>query len=152
MGDIKKLKTHGGRLAAAALIAAGSLAVGAGTAQADAYSCTGYGGYQIPRTGIGLAQFCAQTKGSGTWVASIGAGFSSPIGPLGLVCDGRLKVDFVDNYGRVYATYFFSQYNGCWNAVGGWKLTINKRMRAGHVNYTLLSQGATIAVVRHRIG
>lgn len=139
---------------AASGVFAGSMLVGGLTladtspADASAYSCTGYGvGWRYGRP----AQFCADTQGSGTYVVSVGAGYSAPIAWTGWLNNTRVRVELIDDGGRVYWASVSSQHNGG-SAVGGWKWTLNSHVRRGTVRYTLLSNGAQVAVVQQRIG
>jgi hypothetical protein len=117
------------------------------SAQASAYSCTGYGiGWKYGRP----AQFCADTQGSGTYVRTAGAGYSAPIAWTGWLENTRVRLEFLDTRGNVYWSATSSQQNGG-SAVGAWKWTLNRWMRAGTARYTLLSNGSTIAVVHHTI-
>jgi hypothetical protein len=133
-------------LSAAALAMTGGLA-NAPAAEASAYSCTGYGvGWKYGRP----AQFCADTNGSGLYVRTAGAGFSAPIAWTGWLTNTRVKLEFVDTGGNVYWSALSGLQSGG-SAVGAWKWTLNRNMRKGHVRYTLLSNGATIAAVHHTI-
>lgn len=134
-------------LTVAALTAAGSGLLAQG-AHASAYSCTGYG---IAVKGVGLSQFCGDTRGSGTYVQSVGAGFSAPIAWMGWLTNTRVQADFINNRGQVYRTYVSSLQSGG-SAVGGWRWTLNATMQQGTLRYTLLSNGASVASVSHRIG
>lgn len=117
-------------------------------AAASAFSCAGYGygfswGYP--------SQFCGDTKGRGLYVETAGAGYSAPIAWAGWLTNTRIKVEFIDTRGNVYWSAVSSQQNGG-SAVGAWKFTLNRNMRQGIVRYTLLSNGAAIVAVEHRIG
>lgn len=115
------------------------------SASASAYSCTQYG-----RPPSGSAWFCADTQGSGLYVRSVGAGFNTSA-PYNALCNTRVRVQFVDSRGQIYRSMLSSQQNSC-VMYGAWrKWTINSWVRAGHVRYILLSNGAKIAEVRHTI-
>jgi hypothetical protein len=134
-------------LALASLAVVGSTAVGTATsAEASAYGCTGYG-WQV---GTYRSQFCGQIDGSGTYVRSVGAGFSAPIAWAGTLQNTRVKIEFVDTRGVTYWTLVSGQQNG-YSSVGAWSWTLNTYVRTGTVRYTLLSNGAAYAVVQHTI-
>lgn len=139
-----RLKVIAAALTMALATSLAATAVSPEPAAASAYSCSGYG-Y------LGWSQFCADTQGSGTYVRSVGAGFSAPVAWMGWLTNTRVKVEFIDSAGRVYRTLLSSVQSGG-SAVGAWKWTLNTNVRAGSVKYTLLSNGVEIASRSHRIG
>jgi len=112
-------------------------------ASASAKGCTLYG---RPKA---LASFCGQIIGSGLHVKSFQGAYAAA-GLIGWVCDARLKVQFINTSGGVYATYLSSLQKGC-NAVGGWGWTLNANAKAGTIRFTLLSNGATVAAVQETL-
>ena len=117
-------------------------------AGASAYSCTGYG-IGIPKIGV-TSQFCGQTVASGTYIQTLGAGYSAPIAWAGWLTNTRVSVQLINNRGQVYWSATSGQQNGG-SAVGAWKWNFYGSAQAGTVRYTLLSNGATIAVVQQSI-
>lgn len=149
--NIQKRRSRLGKVAGATLTVAGIgatlLGVGADPAGASAYGCTGYGiGWRYGQP----SQFCGQIEGSGTWVSWVGAGFSSPVGWAGIVCNSRVRIEFINTSGNVYASRLSSLQSGC-STVGGWRFTINAWAQRGTVRYSLLDNGNVIAVVQHQI-
>lgn len=143
---VKRALSRTLQLLLVAAVAAVGLVALAGSASASAYGCTGYG-WQV---GASRPQFCGQIDGGGTYVRTVGAGYSAPIAWAGTLCNTRAKIEFVDTSGRTYWTLISGQQNGC-SAIGAWKWNIYGNVRYGHVRYSLLSNGATYAVVQHDI-
>lgn len=146
-GFVYKIRASIGRLILVGVIIAGAMGATASIhppiASASARGCTLYG---KPKA---LASFCGNIVGSGLHVQSFQGAYAAA-GLIGWVCDARLKVEFINTSGNVYATYLSSLEKGC-NAVGGWGWTVNANAKAGTIRFTLLSSGATVAVVQETI-
>jgi hypothetical protein len=96
-----------------------------------------------------VALFCARTTGKGTYVDQVFASYGSG-GPIGILDNVKLEVQFVNTNGNAYATYFSKLQRGK-KSSGGWKWILAKRMKIGLVRYTLLSDGAVIASIQEDI-
>ncbi len=143
------------RLAAAGVLALsvglGSVAAFSGTAQANAFSCTGYGLLKVPKTGINLARWCGQVYGSGRFVSTVGGGFDG-FGVLTYLCNTSLKAEFFDDNGRSVGTYYSAVNRGCWQSFNVYTIYVNRTFATdGYVHIALLSYGAEKAAVEENI-
>lgn len=132
------------------VMTSGMIMTSAPPAAASAYSCTGYGWVGVPGTSLKTSRWCGETKGTGLYVSTVGGGFSALVGGVYL-CDTRMKVSFFDTKGSNYRTYSSAVTPGCWQAGGVFKVKVDRTMKAGHVEISLLSYGVKIAKVRHNI-
>lgn len=119
----------------------------AAPAHASSSGCTGYGPV-APRQ-VQPGQFCGNIKGEGLNVASVGGGYTSLVGGIGRLCDTRVVWEFVDNSGRTYRTVRSPLKRGCSQANFWTSSSIrNFTARPGILRFTLLSRGASKAVVQ----
>jgi len=122
-----------------------------GTAQAYAYSCTGYGWISVPRTSVATSRWCGETNGSGRYVSQVKGGFTALVAGVYL-CNTSLKAEFFDDHGRSVGTYYSGTTGGCWQAGGVFAVGVYRTFATdGHVRISLLSYGAEKAAVEHNI-
>lgn len=120
---------------------------GSGSAYASSFRCVGYGiGLKFGK----ISSFCGETIGRGTYLETVGAGFSAPVAWAGWLNNTRVRVELIDNSGTTYWSSTSSLQSGG-SAVGAWKWRIDHCVRSGHVKYVLLSNGAEIATVTSSI-
>jgi hypothetical protein len=96
-----------------------------------------------------VALFCARTTGKGTYVDQTFASYGSG-GPVGILDNAKLEVQFVNTDGKAYDTIFSALQKGK-KTSGGWKWIIDRKMKIGLIRYTLLSNGAVIATIEQSI-
>jgi hypothetical protein len=96
-----------------------------------------------------VALFCARTTGKGTYVDQTFASYGSG-GPVGILDNAKLEVQFVNTNGQAYDTIFSALQKGR-KSSGGWKWIIDRKMKIGLIRYTLLSNGAVIATIEQSI-
>jgi hypothetical protein len=124
----------------------GATGVGAPEASASAYSCTVSSRTFNAPTGY----FCADTQGSGRYVRSVAAGFSTS-NPAHRLCNTRVRVTFIDTRGVAYRTLLSGIQSSCVMYGQTHKWNLNYTARAGHIRYELLSNGAVRSAVHHTI-
>lgn len=134
------------------LVVLSTLFIAPGTASADAYSCTGYGGVQIPNTNVSPARFCVLTKGKGRNVAAVAATFFALAPPNGLLCNTRFKVEaFADNEESL-GSVLSPVVKGCFQRVGSATFRLNYTFPTdGFLRISLLSYGAEKAAIEQTI-
>lgn len=96
-----------------------------------------------------VALFCARTTGKSTYVDQVFASYGSG-GPIGILENTKLEVQFVNTNGNAYDTIFSALQKGK-KSSGGWKWIVGKKMKIGLIRYTLLSNGAVIATIEQNI-
>jgi hypothetical protein len=151
---VNKISSRPARIAALlALIivsALGSFVVLTGQAEAEAYSCTGYGMVKIPikKNSLALSRWCGQTEGSGRYVSTVGGGFIAPLWVY--LGDTSMKVEIFDDHGRVVDTFYTPVDHFRFQANNYFKVRVNKSYPTnGYIRIALLSYGDEIAAVKH---
>jgi hypothetical protein len=96
-----------------------------------------------------VALFCARTTGKSRYVDQVFASYAAG-GPIGILENTKLEVQFVNTNGRAYTTIFSELQEGK-KSSGTWKWIVDKKMKVGLIRYTLLSNGAVIATIEQSI-